>query len=371
MIILFVSWSCKHKNSSSNNTSNTQGDQPTTLVLKDAFPNISFEKPIAAYQSKNKQWFIVEQKGTIKTINSEQNQSGIFLDWIDKTQFSGEMGLLGMALHPEYENNGLFYISYINHDDFSIISRFESSDGVADITSEKIILSLKQPYSNHNGGQISFGPDGYLYIAFGDGGSGGDPLNNGQNIDNWHGTMLRIDINNGDPYSIPKDNPLLNNTDKKEIYAYGLRNPWRWSFDKVTNKLWLGDVGQNEWEEINIIEPGANYGWNILEGKHCFAENNCDNSNTVLPVFEYSHSLGRAITGGFVYRSSTISSLEGKYIFADYASGRIWALEKNEDEAYKSIELFNTDYFISSFAEDSSNNIYIIAYQVGKIFKYP
>src|SRR5699024_3373620 len=218
----------------------------------------------------------------------------------------------------------------------TVISEFQvssSNPNQAQKNSETELLAFQQPYGNHNGGQISFGPDGYLYIATGDGGSGGDPHGNGQSRKTLLGKILRIDVNgteDGKNYAIPPDNPFFDNEQsfREEIYAYGLRNPWRFSFDPDTGQLWAGDVGQNQYEEIDIIEKGGNYGWNIMEGNYCYGANNCDQSGLIPPVWEYEHSNGnRSITGGFVYRGPTLDGLTGWYIYADYVSGRIWALD--------------------------------------------
>jgi len=244
---------------------------PPQLTLTPAFPKLSFNLPVALYQSKQQQWFVVEQKGKIKTFNEQEQQSTVFLDISDRVNYRGEMGLLGMALDPEFDNSGRFFVSYNNHNSQSIISVIQSSQYVAASDTEKNIITVNQPYSNHNGGQISFGSDGFLYIGLGDGGSGGDPKNHGQNTDTLLGAILRIDVHHETlPYGIPADNPFVHSDGLDEIYAYGLRNPWHWSFDKQTGELWLADVGQNQWEEINIIKLGGNYGWNAMEGFHYY-----------------------------------------------------------------------------------------------------
>lgn len=338
------------------------------ITLKPVFSNFEFSKPLAMYQSKNAQWFVVEQDGIIKTFNSKDTSTNTFLDISDKVKSDGEMGLLGMALHPDFENNGIFFASYTGKDDVSYISRFQSNNLVTDNQSESIILSVPQPYGNHNGGQISFGPEGYLYIGFGDGGFYGDPHDNGQNIDSLLGALLRIDINNTNTYKIPTDNPFVNKPGKDEIYAYGLRNPWRWSFDRLTHELWLADVGQNDWEEINIIQKGGNYGWNIMEGNQCYLNKNCDDTKYISPIHDYSHAEGQSITGGYVYRGKNISYLIGTYLYADYISGKIWGLSKNSDGTYTNELLNNSSIYISSFAEDQAGNLYIIGHQSGKIY---
>jgi len=244
------------------------------------------------------------------------------------------------------------------------------------LETQMVLLEFGQPYSNHNGGQLAFGPDGYLYIAVGDGGSGGDPQGNGQNPKTLLGTILRIDVDNSNGefnYAIPPDNPFANNTEgfREEIYAYGLRNPWRFSFDAENGQLWTGDVGQNAYEEINIIEKGANYGWNMMEGFHCYKPaENCDKEGLELPVWEYDRSGGDiSVTGGFVYRGPSHSELEGLYVYADYVSGRIWTLDNSDPTNPENNELLRASFSISSFGVDEDNEIYICGFD-GKIHKF-
>jgi glucose/arabinose dehydrogenase len=302
-----------------------------------------------------------------------------FLDIRNKVEDSGnEEGLLGVAFHPQYKTNGYFYVNYTaNNPDRTVISRFKVSTtnpDIADPTSEVVLLTFNQPYSNHNGGQVLFGPDEYLYIGVGDGGSGGDPQGHGQNLKTLLGTILRIDVNKqegGKKYAIPADNPFTGNKSgyKEEIYAYGLRNPWRLSFDPVTKKLWTGDVGQNAYEEIDIIEKGGNYGWNIMEGKHCFEpRRNCNQQGLKLPVWEYPRSEGVSITGGFVYRGPSLPELKGKYIYADYGSGRIWALDATNPANPVNTTLTESNLNISAFGVDARNELYSCAFD-GKIYK--
>ena len=356
---------CFDKSTSSTTTNN---DQTIQISLEPIFSNFEFNNPLAMYQSKTGQWFVVEQAGIIKTFKSNDTATTTFLDIRDKVKFDGEMGLLGMALHPDFENNGIFFASYTGNDDVSYISRFESNNFIAHAQSESSILSVLQPYSNHNGGQISFGSDGYLYIGLGDGGLSGDPHDNGQKLDSLLGALLRIDINNTNTYNIPADNPFVNKPGRDEVYAYGLRNPWRWSFDKLTNDLWLADVGQNEREEVNLIQKGGNYGWNIMEGKQCYLEVNCSNAEYIMPIHDYSHAEGQSVTGGYVYRGTGISDLMGTYLYADFISGKIWGLSKNIDDTYTNKLLINSSLYISSFAEDQAGNLYVIGHQSGKIF---
>ncbi|MDA1280663.1 MAG: PQQ-dependent sugar dehydrogenase, partial [Chloroflexi bacterium] len=267
-----------------------------------------------------------------------------FLDISARVSTQGnEEGLLGLAFHPAYASNGYFFVYYsAANPRRSVLSRFTVSANpeIADPVSETIILEVPQPFSNHNGGSLVFGPDGYLYLGLGDGGSGGDPQGHGQNPTTLLGSIIRIDVDttsNTKKYGIPAGNPFATSPDgpndpRPEIWAYGLRNPWRFSFDRTSGDLWVGDVGQNAWEEVNVVESGGNYGWNILEGKHCFEpSSNCNPTGTILPITEYSHSGGNcSVTGGHVSRSSAIPELTGVYLYADYCSGRIWGLRTND-----------------------------------------
>ena len=292
-----------------------------------AFPNLNFSSGLDLQNSGDgtNRIFVVERNGIIKVFPNDRNVSSTttFLDITDRVTSGGETGLLGLAFHPDYLNNGYFYVNYTAPSPLrTIISRFNvsaSNPDSADKNSEQIILTYNQPYSNHNGGCVAFGPDGYLYIAAGDGGSGGDPDNYAQNIGSLLGKIIRIDIDSPQAplnYGIPADNPFVDSTNvniRKEIFAWGMRNPWRFSFDSVTGKLWCGDVGQNTWEEVDIIENGKNYGWRCYEGNHDYNLIGC-NGTYEFPIWEYSHSLGYSITGGYVYRGQNVPELYGKYI---------------------------------------------------------
>ncbi len=350
-----------------------------------AFPNLSFSRPVGIYDANDgsNRLFVVEQEGIIQVFENSPNttETNIFLDIRDRVDYGGEKGLLGLAFHPNFKNNGYFYVDYttsINGNLQTRVSRFSvnSSDpNKADQSSELVLLEIDQPYANHNGGQIAFGPDGYLYIALGDGGSGGDPQGNGQNRKTLLGSILRIDIDNpsdGKNYGIPDDNPFVGNTEgyREEIFAYGLRNPWRFSFDPETGWLWAADVGQNRQEEIDIIEKGKNYGWNIMEGMLCYQPStNCDQAGLELPIWTYGRDQGISVTGGYVYRGQKNPELVGKYIYGDYGSGRIWTLSYDDVDNPVNEELADTDLFISSFGVDSNQNLYICSYQDGKIYQ--
>lgn len=349
--------------------------------IVNAFPNLSFSSPVDIQFPKDNtnRLFVVSQEGIIHVFenSAEVTASSVFLDIRDRVLFGGEQGLLGLAFHPNYTSNGYFYLNYTkNNPRRTIISRFSVSEdkNVADQNSELILLEVDQPYSNHNGGQISFGPDGYLYASFGDGGSGGDPENRAQNLSSLLGKILRFDVDNqegGKNYSIPNDNPFKGNTDNiaEEIYAYGLRNVWRFSFDEQ-NRLWAADVGQNKWEEVNIIEKGGNYGWKIMEGFHCYSPStNCAQEGLVLPIWEYGHNAdgGYSITGGYVYSGKNAPELLNKYVYGDFITGNIWALDPT-DSTNTFVSNFNAR--ISTFGVDQNSDLYFADYNSGALFKF-
>ena len=355
------------------------------IKLERIFNNLSFDRPVVLLQEPDSRsyWYVVEQTGRIhRFANVESTTStSLFIDISAKVRSGGEMGLLGMAFDPDFGNNGQVYLSYTAQNGalFSYISRFTSNDGglTLDPASEEIILQVEQPYTNHNGGQIAFGTDGFLYIGLGDGGSGGDPLGHGQNINSLLGAMLRIDVKGAAPYGIPADNPFaassgcVSGNGCREIYAWGLRNPWRWSFDSLTGELWAGDVGQSQWEEIDYIELGKNYGWNVLEGNQCYppATINCDTTDMAPPVIAYGRTEGRSVTGGYVYRGSLIPGLVGKYLYGDFSSGKIWAIEADPATIDLPVLLLVSGMNISSFAEDNDGELYVLNYGGGTIHR--
>jgi len=353
--------------------------------FENAFPNLTFVDPVGIHHSGDgtNRIFVVEQEGRIKVFNNDSNTSisQTFLDIrsiVDQDGGYTEEGLLGLAFHPNYEQNGYFYVNYTDYNPKrNVIARYSvdpDNPNEADYFSSEILLEVNQPYNNHNGGQMEFGNDGYLYISFGDGGSAGDPQNNGQDLSTLLSTIIRIDVNNQSNnmnYSIPFDNPFIDNQSARpEIFAYGLRNVWRFSFDSETNFLWAADVGQNEWEEIDIIHPGLNYGWNEMEASHCYPSgSNCNPDQFELPVWEYALYVDGvcSVTGGYVYRGNNIYTLRGKYIYGDWCTGDIWALYTNNNQNYINEEIIRTDINITSFGVDEYNELYFCGNQ--RIFK--
>lgn len=350
------------------------------LTLQDAFPNLTFSSPVFLTHAGDNtdRIFVIEQPGRIKVFpnSSSASNAKTFLDITDRVAYGGEMGLLGLAFHPDYANNGYFYVNYTADNPLrTIIARFQvtSNPDSADKNSEFQILTFSQPYTNHNGGWIAFRPtDGYLYIGTGDGGSGGDPQNNGQSIYTMLGKILRIDVDGGTPYAIPSSNPFYDSTGNvvREIYAWGMRNPWRSSFDPVTDWFWCADVGQNAWEEIDIIENGKNYGWRVMEGFHCYnPPSGCDTSGKVLPIWEYGHNPECSITGGYVYRGVNVPELAGKYIYGDYCSNKIWSLEYDGINPPTNTYLLTATGSLTSFGVDQQNELYLTSFN-GKIYKF-
>ena len=310
--------------------------------------------------------FIVEQPGVIRIYQNGALLPEPFLDIQQQVGSRGnEQGLLGLAFHPDYSQNGLFYVNYTDLNGDTVIARFSASGddaNRADAGSEQQLMFVRQPYPNHNGGSMVFGPDGYLYLGLGDGGSGGDPLGNGQSLHNDLGKILRIDVDNGEPYAIPPDNPYAGES-TPEIWAYGLRNPWRFSFDRLTGDLYVADVGQDRWEEVNFLPagspPGVNFGWNYREGLHPYT-GTPDNIEVVDPVAEYKHGEDCSVTGGYVYRGEELPAMKGIYLYGDYCSGKIWGLFRDADGAWQNQVLFATGLNISSFGEDAAGELYLV-----------
>lgn len=316
--------------------------------------------------------FVVEQGGTIRTVQDGELESETFLDLSELTEAAGEQGLLGLAFHPAFERTGRFFVNYTDLAGDTVVASYTTDGAQADPASAQVLLKIDQPYPNHNGGHLAFGPDGFLYIATGDGGSAGDPEGNGQNPDSLLGKLLRIDVDRGAPYGIPRDNPFADGGGAPEVWAYGLRNPWRFSFDPAAETLWIGDVGQGELEEIDRVpddEAGLNYGWNEMEGSRCYEGTDCEPSDMVLPVTEYEHDLGCSVTGGFVYRADDFAELAGGYFFADYCSGNIWAIDAAARAGVEPTLLLSTERALSSFGQDEAGELYVTDIGAGELLR--
>ena len=346
-------------------------DSSSSWALEPAFPKLSFDLPVDFQSARDgsNRLFVVEQPGRIQVFANRPDiaSSGTFLDIQDRVTSGGEMGLLGLALAPDFGTSGVFYVYYTARDPLrTVVSRFKSTGSVANPGSEEVLLTVPQPYRNHNGGQIAFGPDGMLYIGLGDGGAGGDPHNHGQNRRTLLGNILRIDVSAPGKYRVPKDNPFVGNKDgwRPEIWAYGLRNPWRFSFDASTGQLWTGDVGQGAYEEIDIVEKGGNYGWRRVEGPVCYDPKfDCRRGiKATEPVWSYDRKQGVSVTGGYVYRGERLPGLAGAYVFADFGSQRIWALRMGADKKAK-VELLTRGGVVpSSFGVDAKGELYVLSH---------
>jgi len=319
--------------------------------------------------------FVVEQAGRVRIVESGRLLETPFLDITDRVGSGGERGLLSIAFHPDYASNGYFYASYTDDGGDTRIERYSvtGDPNVADPGSADSVLFVEQPFSNHNGGLIVFGPDGRLYIGLGDGGSGGDPQGNGQNLETLLGALLRIDVDGADPFAVPADNPFVGDPDgRDEIWAYGLRNPWRFAFDREAGDLYIADVGQNRWEEVNVVPAdsgGANFGWNIMEGAHCYVSDPCDSSGLVLPAVEYGHGDGCSVTGGYVYRGSAIPEIRGHYFYSDLCSGFLRSF-KFSDGAVSERREWNVGDpgSVLSFGEDPDGELYLLSAN-GTVYK--
>ena len=320
--------------------------------------------------------FVIEQQGRIQIVQGGAVLPTPFLDIVPLVRSSGnEQGLLGIAFHPNYRENGFFFVHYSDLNGDTMIARYQVSadPNLADPGTATTILQVDQPYSNHNGGHLAFGPDGYLWIGMGDGGSGGDPQGYGQNPAALLGKMLRLDVDSALPYAIPADNPFVNSPGfRGEIWSVGLRNPWRYSFDRLSGDLYIADVGQNSIEEVNfqpLGERGQNYGWNLMEGSQCFRADTCDSDGLVKPIAEYDHSQGCSVTGGFVYRGPTQTALWGAYFFADYCSGLIWSSARDQNGDWVTTLLLESNLNVSSFGEDEAGEVYLIDNGGGTLYQ--
>lgn len=363
---------------------------PPPVGVQQVFTSLSFDQPLAMLQAPgdDSRWFVVERPGAVRVFPDDPAATmadvDTFADLANQVDSGpGEAGLLGMAFHPDFQNNGEVYLSYTRGPALqSVISCFlvDTTDGSLVVDSEEVLLTLDQPQVNHNGGNIAFGWDGFLYIGFGDGGGAGDPNENGQDTTNIFGTISRIDTGGPGDYAIPDDNPFAGNTECRqgsspgttpcpEIFAFGFRNPWRFSFDRQTGELWAGDVGQGTWEEVDRVETSMNYGWDEREGAHCFEPPDGCDTNNVDPITEYNHSLGNSVTGGYVYRGADFPDLNGYYVFGDFGSGRIFAVPFDSPIGTPAEELVDTALSISSFAQSNSGELYVLDFGAGTIHR--
>jgi glucose/arabinose dehydrogenase len=337
------------------------------------------EKPLGLTNAKDgsNRLFILEQPGVIRVVQNGRLTEPPFLDIQNKVEVrSNEQGLLGLAFHPAYMDNGWFFVNYTGEGGDTFISRFSVMDGsdTANLQSEIVLMRIKQPYANHNGGHLAFGPDGYLYIGMGDGGSAGDPDGFAQNPDSLLGKMLRINVDRGNPYAVPGENPYAFGGGKQEIWAVGMRNPWRYSFDRYTGDLFIGDVGQNQWEEINYFSSSQtqdsslplNFGWDYWEGFHLYEGESPEEEDMIFPIWEYPHEDGCSVTGGVVYRGM-MPAWQGIYFYGDYCTGTIWGLLRSRQGDWLNAHLFSTGANITSFGEDEQGEIYLVD-QKGTVF---
>ncbi len=370
-------------------TTPSRASSPSPAVNATAFPDPAgyqwatvasgLDKPLGIENAGDGsgRLFVVEKPGRIVILQNGQALPTPFLDIADRVKSSGsEQGLLGLAFHPNYSQTGLFYVNYIDLNGNTVVASFHVSandPNQADPASEQDLLHVDQPYPNHNGGSTAFGPDGYLYVGLGDGGSEGDPQRNGQNLQTMLGKILRIDVNNSHPYAIPKDNPFAQGGGLPEIWAYGLRNPWRISFDKATGDMFIADVGQDSWEEVDFVAAGTpgglNFGWSYFEGMHPFHDQPPANASFVQPVAEYSHAEGCSISGGYVYRGRSMPAWTGIYFYGDYCSGNVWGLLHTSGTTWQSQKLFSTDAKISSFGVDEAGELYLADLDGGRILR--
>ncbi|TFG42184.1 MAG: glucose sorbosone dehydrogenase [Chromatiales bacterium] len=348
-----------------------------TITTQRVFGNLSFIQPVALLQAPgdSTRWFVAEKGGFIRVFANDQGtlSASTFLDISGLANSAGEGGLLGLAFHPNFPSTPEVFVSYTRSGTplVSYVSRFRSIDNglTLNAATEEVVLTVNQPATNHNGGDLAFGADNFLYMGFGDGGGANDQYGNGQNTNTLMGTIVRVDVAGGLPYAIPAGNPYEANvmcaggagmTPCPEIYAWGLRNPWRFSFDGSSGKLWVGDVGQGSWEEIDVITAGGNYGWNVREGAHCFNPTSGCATNFIEPISEYNHGLGSSITGGYVYRGSAIADLGGWYLFGDFGSGRLFGVPENSSPGTAPVIFDETSLQIVSFGQSTDRELYVV-----------
>lgn len=356
--------------------SHTNEDPPAAAAITTRRVATGFTQPTDIVSTPgDERLYIVEQTGRIQRVAPEQSDTQGFLDISSKVTNDGEMGLLGLVFHPNYAENGYIYINYIDKNQDTVVARYHVANDAVELASEKVILQVEQPFTNHKGGDLAFGQDGYLYIALGDGGQAGDPQNNAQNKNSLLGKILRVDVNIEQAYTIPTTNPFVGQENvRPEIWAYGLRNPWKFSFDSQTHNLYIADVGQGEIEEIDFqpaaSKGGENYGWRCYEGAQEYNLENCTGvNNAVPPIIEYSHEEGRcSVTGGYVYRGEDYPSLQGKYFYGDFCGSQLYYAEKDGD-TWKQTLALQTEFAISTFGIDRENELYFADYDAGDIYR--
>ena len=352
----------------------TPGTLALTTVVSGLGAPLGLERPPG-----DNRFFVVQQPGTVRIIENGALRPGNFLDIQSLVNFDGqEQGLLGLTFHPNYSTNRKFYVNYTRDSPSpqTVIAEFQASasdPNQADPGSERILLTVNQPFPNHKGGQLVFGTDGFLYIGLGDGGDAGDPLNNAQNLLSLLGKILRIGVDapftGSLQYAIPADNPFAGGNGSPEIFAYGLRNPWRFSLEQGSSRIFVADVGQGNFEEVDILQNGGNYGWRVMEGAHCFnPSTGCDTSNKIMPIAEYDHTVGIAVIGGYVYKGTAIPSLANKYIFGDL-TGKIFSLTEAPANTFTRSDLLTTNRMVSSLGQDAAGEVYVLDYGAGIILK--
>ena len=387
LVALMLSLSAALAQESENEVVISRERAPLVAKVKLSTVATDFQRPLYVTHAGDGsgRLFLVEQGGKIWILRDGLKSAQPFLDVSPLitpdalTNPYTEQGLLGLAFHPDYADNGIFFVNYTDHDGNTAVARYHVSEHDPESShaeSGQIVLQVPQPFAAHNGGHIAFGPDGYLYITLGDGGDANDPLRSGQDRGTLLGAILRIDVEGAPPYSVPTDNPFVGDkAARDEIWVYGLRNAWRFSFDRATGDLYLGDVGQHQWEEVNFqladSSGGENFGWNAWEGSHKFTHVWASDvaPDHVPPFFEYSHSLGCSVTGGYVYRGAAIPDLEAVYLFGDYCTGRIWASWRDHDLNWQTEEYMDTELNISSFGEDEAGELYVLDY-AGTLFRF-
>jgi glucose/arabinose dehydrogenase len=361
-------------------SSNTGSPSPTAVSTQVIVSGLNSPLDLEQAGDNSGRLFVVEQGGTIRIIQNGSVLSSPFLDISTKVIDQDEMGLLGVTFHPSFATNGKFYVNYVRNNAGqlqSVISEFlvsTTNPNQADPASERILLTVDQVsnFSNHKAGQLAFGADGFLYFGLGDGGSGGDPFGHGQNTQILLGKLMRIDVNSTSPgkqYAIPPDNPFVAGGGLPEIYAFGFRNPWRFSFDRPSGRLFMADVGQDSFEEIDIVQKGGNYGWNTMEADHCFnPPTNCNQTGLSLPIIEIAHPEAEAVIGGFVYHGTALSGMQGMYIFGDL-NGKIWSLTEAPANTFTRSQIATEGFAISSFGQDSAGELYVVDISGGRVLK--